>query len=142
MKVYAIRHGLTELNKKGMINGDLETSLAPEGIEQAKEAASAMPKSIKRIYSSPLLRAKQTAEILGSKLDLPVTFHDELKEASSRSRILKFLADVKAENADDEALLVTHSGVIYLMYLLEQGVPADAISNMSLHSFDLDKIIK
>jgi broad specificity phosphatase PhoE len=80
MKIYAIRHGLTELNKKQLINGHLEDELAPEGIEQAKSAAKSLPKSIKRIYSSSLNRAKQTAAILNEELKVPLTFHDELKE--------------------------------------------------------------
>lgn len=80
MKIYAIRHGLTELNKKGLINGHIPDELAPEGIEQAKNAIKSLPTSIKHIYSSSLNRAKQTAEILNSQLRLPVSLHEELKE--------------------------------------------------------------
>jgi broad specificity phosphatase PhoE len=80
MNVYAIRHGLTELNKRHLINGHLEDGLAPEGIKEAKEAEPFVPKSVKRIYSSPLLRAKETALILNSNLKAQLSFHDELKE--------------------------------------------------------------
>jgi uncharacterized phosphatase len=82
MKIYVIRHGLTELNKKGIINGHLDDELSFEGREQAKMAAAHLPKSIRHIYSSPLNRAKQTAEILNEELQLPLTFHDELKEVN------------------------------------------------------------
>ncbi|TSC82047.1 MAG: putative phosphoglycerate mutase [Parcubacteria group bacterium Gr01-1014_20] len=82
MKIFVIRHGQTELNKKGIINGHIDDVLAPEGIEQAKNAAPFLPKTIKHIYSSSLARAKETAKILNETLNVPVTFHDELREVN------------------------------------------------------------
>lgn len=82
MKIYVIRHGLTEMNKQGLINGSLHDALAPEGFEQARQASLSLPASIKRVYSSSLNRAKQTAEILNEKLGVGLTFHDELKEVN------------------------------------------------------------
>ena len=82
MKVSVVRHGQTELNKKGFINGNLEDALTPEGEEQAHAAARILPNTIKRIYSSSLNRARQTAQILNENLQLPLTFHDELKEVN------------------------------------------------------------
>ena len=58
MKLYVIRHGLTPLNKQKRVNGEVDESLASEGIEQAKVVVPLIPKSVKRIYSSPLLRAR------------------------------------------------------------------------------------
>lgn len=80
MKVYIIRHGLTPLNKKRILNAQIDESLAPEGIEQAKVSASLVPKTVKYIYSSSLKRAKQTAQIINSKLSLPISAHDQLRE--------------------------------------------------------------
>lgn len=82
MKIFVIRHGQTELNKKGVINGHTDDILAPEGIEQAKNAAPFLPKTIKHVYSSSLERAKETAKILNETLNAPLTFHDELKEVN------------------------------------------------------------
>lgn len=82
MKVYVIRHGQTELNKLGIINGHIDDPLASEGIEQAKLAAETLPKTIKHIYVSSLERAKQTASILNDELKVPMTFHDELREVN------------------------------------------------------------
>ena len=82
MQIYLIRHGLTELNKKGIINGDLDDTLAPEGIEQAKNAAALLPKTITHIYSSSLGRAKETARIINENLNVLLTFHDELREVN------------------------------------------------------------
>lgn len=80
MKFYLIRHGLTPLNKAKKVNGEVDEPLAPEGIEQAKDIISLIPKSVKYIYSSSLLRARQTAETINSKLHLPIYFQDELFE--------------------------------------------------------------
>ncbi len=82
MKIYIIRHGQTELNVKGLINGHIDDCLTQEGEEAARSAALILPDTIKHIYSSPLLRAKQTAEIINERLKVLLTFHDELKEAN------------------------------------------------------------
>ena len=80
MKIYLIRHGLTPLNKAKKVNGEVDESLAPEGIEQAKEIVPHIPKTVTHIYSSPLLRARQTAEIISNALHISVTIADELTE--------------------------------------------------------------
>lgn len=82
MKIYVIRHGKTEFNKQGIINGYLDDPLAPEGFEQARQAQATLPSTIKRIYSSSLERARQTADILNEVLGAELTFHDELKEVN------------------------------------------------------------
>lgn len=80
MKIYVVRHGLTELNKQGKVNGQIDEPLAPEGMAQVKAAASSLPKTIKMIYTSPLIRTRQTVEILAGKLNLPVLIQEELRE--------------------------------------------------------------
>lgn len=82
MKIFVIRRGQTELNKKGVINGHIDDILSSEGVEQAKNVAPFLPKTIKHIYSSSLGRAKQTAKILNKTLNVPLTFRDELKEVN------------------------------------------------------------
>jgi broad specificity phosphatase PhoE len=80
MKVYVMRHGETPLNKLKKVNAEIDETLSPEGIKQVEAAVSAIPKGIKHIYSSSLKRAKQTAEIIGTALQIPVSFHHELFE--------------------------------------------------------------
>ncbi len=82
MKIFVIRHGQTELNAKNLITGHIDDVLTPKGINQAKNAVQFLPKTIKRIYSSSLKRAKQIAEIINQELKAPLTFHDELKEVN------------------------------------------------------------
>ena len=75
-----MRHGQTPLNKLKKVNGQIDEPLASEGIEETKAALSLIPKTIVQIYTSSLLRAKQTAEIISSAFDIPVSMHDELAE--------------------------------------------------------------
>lgn len=81
-RIFVMRHGLTEMNKLGLINGWIDDKLTPEGIEQAKNARSSVPSSVKRIYSSSLARAAQTADTVNAELKLPISYHDELKEVN------------------------------------------------------------
>ena len=176
MKIYAVRHGLTELNIQGIINGgDTPDSLVDEGREQARTVAKSLPDTIRRIYSSSLERARETAEIINESLHLPITFCDELKEVNLgilngtpykeehkhryaspdfdwrptgesaddvKKRILTILTVIKSENADGEALLVTHGGIIRVLYYLESGAVVGPIGNTAVSSFDVDKILK
>lgn len=79
MKIYVIRHGITELNKKKIVNGETDEPLAPEGLDQARTLIPLIPASIIHIYSSPLIRARQTTEILSSN-KRSISFHEELTE--------------------------------------------------------------
>ncbi len=80
MKIYVIRHGITELNKKKLVNSQTDEPLVPEGIEQTKAAITLIPKSVTHLYTSSLLRARQTTAIFNSKLGCPFSSHDELRE--------------------------------------------------------------
>lgn len=80
MKVYLIRHGTTQMNKEHKVNGQIDEPLVPEGIDEVKLMTSSIPKNIKHIYSSSMLRAKQTAEIISEALNVPFSLHDELRE--------------------------------------------------------------
>ena len=63
--IYIIRHGKTELNKAKVLQGRSNFPLNEEGIRQAREAAELLGDvSFSCVFSSPLTRAVQTAEIL------------------------------------------------------------------------------
>ncbi len=90
MGLYFVRHGESEANTLGVIaNRGLKYGLTDTGRQQAAALAVRL-KDIRfaQIYSSPLLRAIQTAEILARELDLtgfgnlsgPVEITDALRE--------------------------------------------------------------
>jgi broad specificity phosphatase PhoE len=60
-----------------------------------------------------------------------------------KERVLSVLREIKDERSDEETLIVAHGGIIRMLYFIESdGGILDDIGNVSLHSFDLDKILK
>ncbi|HHT47026.1 MAG TPA: alpha-ribazole phosphatase [Firmicutes bacterium] len=67
MKIYLIRHGLTESNKQKLYTGWTDVDLAPEGVAQVEALASGFSgEEITGLFSSDLRRAVKTAEIIGA----------------------------------------------------------------------------
>lgn len=65
--IYLIRHGQTSWNAERRIQGITETSLNETGREQARKIGQDFSDlCIGAIYTSPLKRAKETAEIIGT----------------------------------------------------------------------------
>ena len=68
--IYVIRHGQTELNTRGVLQGRSDHPLNETGIRQAKEAAERLKGiSFDAVYSSPLIRAVRTAKIVVPELE-------------------------------------------------------------------------
>ena len=69
MLLYVLRHGVTQWNKLKKVQGAVDIPLAPEGIELAKKTGEALKDIHFDIcFTSPLTRAKQTAQyVLGDK---------------------------------------------------------------------------
>ncbi len=80
MKLYIIRHGLTDLNIKGIYNGHLDEDINDIGISQAEQTKELMKdKAYDVIYCSPMLRTKHTCEIININ-NIPVIYDNRLKE--------------------------------------------------------------
>lgn len=76
-----IRHGETDWNFEGRCMGQTNISLNDTGIAQALKAGEALRGTpIQVICHSPLLRAKQTAELIKLTLKCPMIEIDMLKE--------------------------------------------------------------
>jgi probable phosphoglycerate mutase len=57
-RIYLIRHGETDENRNGVIQGQLDTALNEDGIEQARLVGNALQSVLfDRAYSSDLRRA-------------------------------------------------------------------------------------
>lgn len=66
MKIYLIRHGLTQWNKTGRYAGWSDVPLAPPGMEQAERLARYFAgRGPFSLYSSDLARAVDTAAMIG-----------------------------------------------------------------------------
>ena len=76
-----LRHGETDWNAQGLSQGNVDIPLNPTGLAQARSAAWRLRnRGIATIVSSPLSRARVTAEIAGEALSLPVRIDDDLRE--------------------------------------------------------------
>ncbi len=76
-----IRHGETDWNIEGRWQGQTDIPLNNQGLRQADEIAKALSQTeIHAIFSSDLLRAHQTAEILACLKNLPVHVDRRLRE--------------------------------------------------------------
>ncbi len=78
-----LRHGETDWNVQGISQGNVDIPLNDVGIAQARAAAEKLRyRGIATIVSSPLSRARITAEFVGEVLDLPVALDPDLREVS------------------------------------------------------------
>ena len=81
LRIFLIRHGETEWNKVGRLQGNSDVKLSAEGIRQARLLAEhAILPAVDVIYSSDLSRAFDTAKILAANFSLPVNKTPALRE--------------------------------------------------------------
>lgn len=79
--IYLIRHGETEWNIEGRYQGQADPPLNSNGLLQAKDLVNELHDSeIQVLYTSPLLRTRQTANILAAELEIPVIDEPRLME--------------------------------------------------------------
>jgi broad specificity phosphatase PhoE len=82
MRLYFSRHGMTEWNDDGKMQGRTDVPLNEAGILQARLLAQKLAHiPLKAIYSSPLSRAMRTAEIIARPHNLEVIAVPALQEA-------------------------------------------------------------
>lgn len=99
----AVRHGETEWNVCGRIQGQGgNPGLNSEGRQQIQTLAATLSKElVHAIYSSDLLRARDSAEIIASQLGLPVILQPGLRERSAG--VLEGLTAYEAKQTFPEA---------------------------------------
>ncbi len=82
IKLLLIRHGQTEWNKERRIQGGRsDTTLSPAGKQQADEIGQALSNTeISAIYSSPLIRAINTAKAIALYHHIDIKIEPDLRE--------------------------------------------------------------
>ena len=79
--IYILRHGKTEWNKRRKLQGRTDIPLCDEGRVMAREAAEEYAGvHFDVCYSSPLVRARETAQIILQGRDVPIIIDDRLME--------------------------------------------------------------
>ena len=80
MKIYVIRHGLTDCNIKKIYNGRYDEDINKDGIKQATEASKIVKTlNIDLIICSPMKRTKHTMELVNVN-NIGVIYDDRLME--------------------------------------------------------------
>ena len=99
--IYLIRHGETDWNIEGRYQGQADPPLNQRGIEQAGELwENLKDEGLNLVYSSPLLRAKQTAVILSKQLTIPLFEDPRLMEIHQGKWQTKLRAEIQATYPD------------------------------------------
>ncbi|MDE6517052.1 MAG: histidine phosphatase family protein [Acetatifactor sp.] len=81
MKIYLIRHGETDWNLEQRLQGATDIPLNENGLELARETAQGLRDvAFDVIYTSPLKRARQTAEIIRGERDIPLIDEPRIRE--------------------------------------------------------------
>lgn len=137
--IYLIRHGESESNRKGdySVNArhPLGYSLTEKGKRQVHDLAQKLHSvPVTHIYSSDLLRAKETAQILARVFRVPIEFTPLLRERKYNNDMGKKAADLRRKLntlLDREDTRLTHEEKFSLRLIdeMESGKEvADRIS--------------
>jgi len=130
-----VRHGETDWNAEGRLQGHTDRPLSNFGREQACRLADELEREdLDAIYASDLARARETAEIVGERLHLPVVVDPDLREKNwgtwegltsterldvelvgesteqHTRRMLAALGRIAAKHPYGRVLVVTHGG--------------------------------
>lgn len=130
-----VRHGETDWNAEGRLQGHTDRPLSGYGREQARQLADELSgEELDAIYASDLARARETAEIVGERLHLPVVLDPDLREKNwgtwegltppervgielvgestetHTRRMLAALGRIAARHPHGRVLVVTHGG--------------------------------
>ena len=100
--IYFIRHGETDYNKQHRYQGQLDIPLNEIGMSQARNARDEeIGVKFDVIYSSPLSRAKKTAEIINEKHDAELVLDKRLMEIYGGTSQGQCLGDWSADEIKD-----------------------------------------
>ena len=97
MRIFAVRHGQTDWNFEGRVQGRSDIPLNQEGRRQAHETAeklAGLDADIGSVVTSPLMRAQETAEIIAGCLGAETEINGGLVERDFGVYEGKLIADV------------------------------------------------
>ena len=117
MYIYLMRHGETDWNVERRMQGRSDIPLNETGLAQARRAAAGMRAlPIDRIFSSPLIRASQTAQAVAEGRGLTVERDERLIEmgfGDLEGRLLRDYPECKRIFSDPEHYVPLGEGESY-----------------------------
>ena len=150
-----VRHGETDWNADGRLQGQTDRPLNDYGRRQAQQLAETLETDkLEAIYSSDLARARETAEIVGERLGLPVALDPDLREKdwgnwegltpverdrvefvgetteAHQERTLRALRRIAERHPGDRpVLVVTHGGSMRRIQTVAMGMALPVVEN-------------
>ena len=149
-----VRHGETDWNASGRLQGHTDRPLNDYGRRQARELADRLADDgIAAIYTSDLSRAKETAEIVGARLGLPVVIDADLRERNwgswegltpserdavafegetpqeHRDRLMRAVRRIAARHPAQRVVVVTHGGSMRRVQAAVTGIASPVVAN-------------
>jgi broad specificity phosphatase PhoE len=156
-----VRHGETDWNAEGRLQGHTDRPLNETGRRQARELADRLAgERVDAIYASDLSRAKETAEIVGERLGLTVVIDPDLREKNwgnwegltgdervhvefegetteaHRDRIVRAVRRIAERHPEQRIVIVTHGGSLRRIQAAANGVADPVIDNCAVWSWD------
>lgn len=154
-RLLLVRHGETDWNADGRLQGQTDRPLSGFGREQARRLADELAtEDFEAVYSSDLARARETAEIVGARLGLPVEVDPDLREKdwgnwegltaverdrvdfvgesteSHQERILRALRRISERHpGGGNVLVVTHGGSMRRVQTAALGMALPVVEN-------------
>lgn len=114
MKIHLLRHGIAAAREDPAFAADSERPLTRKGIKRMRKAARGIRRlelGFKAILTSPLIRARQSAEIVAAVLGAESLLR-ELAELSPESSIEELLSALSRNPEHDNCLLVGHEPLL------------------------------
>ena len=152
-----VRHGETDWNAEGRLQGHTDRPLNDYGRRQAAVLAEELAgREIGAIYASDLARARETAEIVAARIGLPVALDVGLREKnwgswegltpserdrveyegetteSHRSRVLHAVHRIAERHPGEEVVVVTHGGSLRRVQASVLGMALPVAANCSV----------
>jgi broad specificity phosphatase PhoE len=99
--IWLARHGETAYNAERRFQGQGAVPLSERGLEQARELAQAAEQhAFAALWSSPLPRARQTAEVVAERLRLEIREEPRLMETDAGDWTDRPFAEVEADDPE------------------------------------------
>ncbi|HJQ49178.1 MAG TPA: histidine phosphatase family protein [Gaiellaceae bacterium] len=154
-RLLLVRHGETDWNADGRLQGQTDRPLSDFGRSQARQLAGELAEEkLEAIYSSDLARARETAEIVGERIGLPVSLDPDLREKdwgtwegltaverdrvefvgesteAHQERILRALRRISELHPEGgNVLVVTHGGSMRRVQTAAMGMALPVVEN-------------
>jgi phosphohistidine phosphatase len=114
MNLYLMRHGIAVAADEPGINSDNERPLSPKGMKRLRRAARGLARlhiGFSSILTSPVLRARQTAEIVAQSLGLEARL-EEISGLAPESSVEHLMLGLTRFHDQEDVLLVGHEPLL------------------------------